>query len=321
MSVAAARWLGEAIAGPSEPGSLAWTIRRDPVALASLAAILILCLAAVFAPYLTSRADEGRGDPNPVEKFKPPSADHLLGADHLGRDLYARLLFGGRTSLAMGLIVVAVALAIGTPLGALAGYFGGWADEAIMRITDVFLAFPPLLLAIAIAAALGPSFTNAAVAIALTWWPWYTRLVRAQVLSLRERPFVEAARVIGVGDLTIIIRHLLPNALTPVVVQATLDIGSAILTGAALSFLGLGVRPPMPDWGQMVSTGRVYFPERWWYATFPGLAIFIATLAFNLLGDSVRDAADPASRQPSVRFGLAKSRRQTDIGEPAAEGG
>jgi peptide/nickel transport system permease protein len=269
---------------------------RDPLALGSLAVVVILCLGAIFAPLLTSHAAEGRGDPNPVEKFKPPSYAHLFGTDHLGRDLYARVLFGGRTSLTMGLLVVGVAVLIGMPLGAAAGYFGGAVDEAIMRITDVFLAFPPLLLAIAMAAALGAGFTNAAVAIALTWWPWYARLVRAQIVSLRERPFVEAARVIGVNDLTIIRRHLLPNALTPVIVQATLDIGSAILTGAALSFLGLGVQPPTPDWGQMVSTGRVYFPERWWYATFPGLAIFIATLAFNLLGDSLRDAADPHRR-------------------------
>jgi peptide/nickel transport system permease protein len=279
--------------GLPESGSILRALRRDPIAMLSFAAIVIFCLAAIFAPYLTSRAAEGLGNPNPVEKLKPPSAEHPFGADHLGRDLYARLLFGGRTSLAMGLIVVAVAVVIGIPLGALAGYFGGWVDETVMRITDVFLAFPPLLLAIAIAAALGASFTNAAIAIALTWWPWYTRLVRAQVLSLRERPFVEAARVMGVADLTIIVRHLLPNALTPVIVQATLDIGSAILTGAALSFLGLGVQPPTADWGQMVSTGRIYFPDRWWYATFPGLAIFIATLAFNLLGDSLRDAADP----------------------------
>ncbi|MBI3762563.1 MAG: ABC transporter permease [Chloroflexi bacterium] len=290
MSATTSGWSPPAgFAEGAESGKLIRALRRDPIALASFAAIVILCLAAVLAPYLTPRAAEGRGDPNPPEKFMPPSTEHTLGTDHLGRDLYARMLFGGRTSLAMGFIVVAVALLIGMPLGAVAGYFGGWIDETVMRVTDVFLAFPPLLLAIAIAAALGPSFTNASIAIALTWWPWYTRLVRAQVVSLRERPFVEAARVMGVGDFTIIARHLLPNALTPVVVQATLDIGSAILTGAALSFLGLGVRPPAADWGQMVSAGRVYFPERWWYATFPGLAIFLATLAFNLLGDSLRE--------------------------------
>ncbi|MHB8779154.1 MAG: nickel transporter permease [Anaerolineales bacterium] len=281
-----ARWFGSRFAPDSIPGRL----RQDPLAVLSILIILFLVLSAIFAPLLTSRAAEGLGEPNTVEKLAPPSATHIFGADHLGRDLYARVLFGGRTALGMGFLVVFVAVLIGTPLGAIAGYFGGWVDEVIMRITDVALAFPPLLLAIAIAAALGPNFTNAAIAIALTWWPWYTRIVRSQVVILRERPFVESARVMGVSNFTIIVRHLLPNVLSPVIVQATLDLGSAILTGAALSFLGLGVQPPTPDWGQMVNTGRIYFPERWWYVTFPGLAIFVATLAFNLLGDSAQEA-------------------------------
>lgn len=281
-----ARWFGARFA----PDSLPARLRRDWLAVFSLAVIVALSLGAVFAPLLTTRAAEGEGEPNPVDKLAPPSVVHPFGADHLGRDIYARVLFGGRTALGMGFLVVLTAVVIGAPLGAAAGYFGGWVNEVIMRVTDIALAFPPLLLAIAIASALGPSFFNAAFAIALTWWPWYTRLVRAQVVSLRERPFVEAARVMGVGDFTIIWRHLLPNAFGPVVVQATLDLGSAILTGAALSFLGLGVQPPAADWGQMVSNGRLFFPDRWWYVTFPGLAIFIATLAFNLLGDSVQDA-------------------------------
>jgi peptide/nickel transport system permease protein len=166
-----------------------------------------------------------------------------------------------------------------------------------MRITDIFLAFPPLLLAIAIAAGLGASFVNAMIAIAFTWWPWYARLVRAQTLSLREEYFVEAARSIGVSDATIITRHILPNVMTPVLVQATMDIGSAILTGAAMSFIGLGVQPPAPDWGKMISTGRIYFIERPWFAGSAGAAIFLVTLAFNLLGDAVRDVADPRTRR------------------------
>jgi len=166
-----------------------------------------------------------------------------------------------------------------------------------MRITDMFLAFPPLLLAIAVAAALGPSYVNTMIAIALTWWPWYTRLVRAQTMSLRERSFVEAARGMGVRSLAIIFRHVLPNILTPVLVQSTLDIGSAILTGAAMSFIGLGAQPPTADWGRMVSEGRTYFLHQPWYGTFPGLAIFLVTLSFNLLGDSVRDIIDPRSRR------------------------
>jgi len=271
--------------------------RRDWLALISLGIILAFVIGAVFAPWLTPYPEQGRGEPNISEKFRPPGGEHPLGTDNLGRDMLARLLFGGRSSLSMGLLVVIIAVTMGTPLGAIAGYFGGWLDEAIMRLTDIFLAFPPLLLAIAIAAALGPSFTNAMIAVAFTWWPWYTRLVRAQAVSLRERFYIEAARDIGVSEGTIILRHVLPNAMTPVLVQATMDIGSAILTGAAMSFIGLGVQPPTADWGNMVSTGRIYFMNQPWFATFPGLAIFLVSLAFNLLGDAVRDVTDPRTRR------------------------
>jgi peptide/nickel transport system permease protein len=271
--------------------------RRDPLAVFSLVIIVVFVLGAIFAPKLTPYPDQGRGVPNILEKFKPPSQAHWLGTDYLGRDVLARILFGGRISLSMGLMVVVIAILIGTPLGALSGYYGGWLDNLIMRITDMFLAFPPLLLAMAIAAALGPNFTNAMIAIALTWWPWYTRVVRAQVLSLRERYFIEAAHSIGVSDLTIIRRHVLPNILTPVLVQSTMDLGSAILTGAAISFIGLGVQPPTPEWGSMISDGRIYFIERPWFAGAAGVAIFLVTLAFNLLGDAMRDAADPRTRR------------------------
>ncbi len=271
--------------------------RRDVLAVASLIVIIAFALGAIFAPWLTPYPEQGEGEPNLSEKFSPPSPEHPFGTDNLGRDVLARVLYGGRSSLSIGLMVVVIAVAIGTPLGALAGYFGGWVDELIMRVTDMFLAFPPLLLAIAIASALGNSFTNAMLAIAITWWPWYTRLVRAQTLSLREREFVAAARGMGVRTPTIIARHILPNVMTPVLVQATSDIGSAILTGAAMSFIGLGVRPPTADWGAMVSTGRVYFLGQPWFAAFPGLAIFLVTLAFNLLGDGIRDVADPQTRR------------------------
>jgi len=270
--------------------------RRDILAVFSLVVIVLFVLGAILAPLLTPYAGQGRGDPNILEKFRPPSSAHPLGTDYLGRDVWARILFGGRSSLSIGFLVVTVASVIGIPLGATAGYYGGWIDNLIMRITDMFLAFPPLLLAIAIAAALGPSFINVMIAIAFTWWPWYARLVRAQTLSLREQYFVEAARSIGVSDVTIIVRHILPNVLAPVLVQATMDIGSAILTGAAISFVGLGVRPPTPDWGEMISTGRIYFIERPWFAGSAGAAIFLVTLAFNLLGDAMRDVADPRTR-------------------------
>jgi peptide/nickel transport system permease protein len=277
---------------------LMWrAFRRDPLAMISLGIILVCILGAVFAPFLTPYADQGRGVPNIAAKFLPPSWENPLGTDYLGRDVFSRILFGGRSSLSIGFLVVIIAAGIGVPLGAVAGYVGGRLDNVLMRITDVFLAFPPLLLAIALAAALGASFVNTMIAISFTWWPWYARLVRAQTLSLRERYFIEAARSIGVSNTTIIFRHVLPNVMTPVLVQMTLDLGGAILTAAAISFIGLGVQPPTADWGTMISVGRIYFLERPWFAGSAGVAIFLVVLAFNLIGDTVRDVLDPRSRR------------------------
>ena len=270
---------------------------RDPLALASLAVLVLFIGGAIFAPWLTGYAEQGLGAPNLPEKFIPPGATHLLGTDYLGRDVLARILYGGRSSLSLGFLVVIIAAAIGFPLGAVAGYVGGRIDNLLMRVTDVFLAFPPLLLAIALAAALGASFVNTMIAISFTWWPWYARLVRAQTLSLRSRDFVEAARSMGVPHWKIIRSHVFPNVLTPVLVQATLDLGSAILLGAAISFIGLGVQPPTADWGQMISIGRLYFIDRPWYAGSAGVAIFLVVLAFNLLGDTARDVLDPKTRR------------------------
>lgn len=289
--------------GPASPASssewrLIWrSFRRDKLAVIGLTIILIFILGAIFAPVLTPYPEQGRGEPNILEKFKPPSPTHPLGTDYLGRDVLARLLYGARSSLLMGFMVVILAVVIGVPLGAVAGYLGGWVDELIMRTTDVFMAFPSLLLALAIASALGAGFTNTMIAIAITWWPWYTRLVRSQVLSLRERFFVEAARSIGLPSHKIILVHLLPNVMTPVWVQATLDLGSAILISAALNFVGLGVQPPTADWGNMISQGRLYFIDRPWFAGTAGLAIFLTVLAFNFIGDALRDAADPFMRR------------------------
>jgi len=300
MSIAE-RWLGDWArrqqAQLEEYGLMVRAFRRDRLGMLSLVVIAVFILGAIFAPHLTPYPEEGRGEPNLANRFLPPSREHPFGTDYLGRDVLARILFGGRSSLGIGFLVVIIAVVIGIPLGAVAGYSGGWLDEVIMRITDLWLSFPPLLLAIAIAAALGPSLTNAMIAIALTWWPWYTRLVRAQTVSLRERFFIEAARGMGVNRMTIIFRHILPNVVTPVLVQGTMDIGSAILTGAAMSFIGLGAQPPIPDWGTMISKGRIYIMGQPWYGTFPGLAIFLVTLAFNLMGDTVRDVADPRSRR------------------------
>jgi peptide/nickel transport system permease protein len=286
------------VPGTTKERQLVWrAFRRDPLAMISLAIIVVFVCGAVFAPFLTRYPAQGLGEPNILEKFQPPSSAHLLGTDNLGRDVLARVLFGGRSSLSIGFLVVIVAVAIGAPLGAIAGYYGGVVGSVIMRVTDMFLAFPPLLLAIAIAAALGASFVNAMIAIAFTWWPWYTRLVRSQTLSLRESNFIEVARSMGVSDFVIITRHILPNVLTPVLVQATMDLGSAILTGAAVSFIGLGVRPPTPDWGEMISFGRTYFIDRPWFAGSAGAAIFLVALAFNLFGDAIRDAVDPRTRR------------------------
>lgn len=271
-------------------------LRRRPLVWLCLGIIAGLFLAALAAPWLTTRASEGLGEPNPANKLMPPSREFIFGTDHLGRDLYARVLFGGRSSLAMGLIVVGIAFGAGTLLGLIAGYFGGLTDEFIMRLTDVFLAFPSLLLAIALASAFGASFVSAVIAIGLTWWPWYARLARAQVMALRRREFVLAAQAIGVASPRIMFKHILPNALTPIVIQATSDVGAAILAGAALSFLGLGAPPPAADWGQMVNAARAYFPDHWWYAVFPGSALFLAALACGLLGDDLQAALDPRLR-------------------------
>jgi peptide/nickel transport system permease protein len=284
----------------SELSLILRSFRTDYLALIGLVIIIIFVVGTIFAPYLTPYPQQGMGDPNILEKFKPPSSSHWLGTDYLGRDVLARILYGGRSSLFTGLLVVVIAVVIGLPLGAIAGYYGGWLDETIMRITDMFLAFPPLLLALAIASALGAGFTNTMIAIAITWWPWYTRLVRAQTLSLRERFFVEAARSIGISDFAIITTHILPNVLTPVLVQATMDLGSAILTATALNFIGLGVQPPTADWGNMISQGRLYFIERPWFAGSAGAAIFLVALSFNLVGDAIRDAADPLTRRGQI---------------------
>jgi peptide/nickel transport system permease protein len=232
----------------------------------------------------------------PLAKLQPPSALHLLGTDDLGRDLLSRIMAGARISLGVSAAVLALAMSLGVGLGLVAGFCGGWLDETVMRTTDVFLAFPRLVLAIAIAATLGPGLSNTIIAIALSWWPWYTRLVRGQLLSLREQEFVLAAISLGAGTRRTLLRHLLPNVATTITVQASIDIGYAILATASLSFIGLGAQPPTPEWGAIIAQARSYMIDAWWYPTFPGLAIFLAVLGFNLLGDAIRDAFDPRLR-------------------------
>ncbi len=270
---------------------------KDRLAVAGLVVIVLAILAAVLAPQLAPYPEQGRGQTNLPTRFAAPSADHPMGADSQGRDVLSRVLFGARLPLTIAFVATAAIILIGVPLGGIAGYYGGRVDDIVMRVTDIFLAFPSLVLAIAFVAFLGPSIRNVVIAIVISWWPWYTRLVRGMAVSLRHRPYVEAARTMGVRNPTIIRRHILPNALGPVIVQATIDIGTVILAAAALSFLGLGASAPTPEWGLMVSEGRQYILQQWWIGTFPGLAIFALVLAFNVVGDGLRDVLDPRSKR------------------------
>ena len=272
----------------------AWgVLKRDPLAIFGLIVILLLVLTAAFAPQIAPYPEHGAGRSSVTTRMLPPSPEFRMGTDRLGRDVLSRVIYGTRPALSASLIVVLLAVGIGAPLGAIAGLMGGWVDEIIMRISDLFLAFPSLLLAMVIVALLGPSLTNAVIALAVSWWPWYTRIVRGAAVVLREQAFVEAARALGARVPTITWRHILPNTVAPVLVQASLDIGTVILATTGLAFLGLGSPPPIADWGRMIEDGRAMLRTAWWTSTFPGLAIFITVLAFNLVGDALRDLFDP----------------------------
>jgi peptide/nickel transport system permease protein len=277
-----------------------YVLKRNRLTYFSSLFVIFLVFVAVIGPFFVPYPEDAYGAVHPEKAFKPPSFEHLFGTDDAGRDIFSRVIIGARISLSVGIIAIALTLLIGVPLGLIAGYMGGLIDEAIMRITDMFLSLPPLLLALVFAAVMGlrgQSFSNVLIAIAVAWWPWYTRLVRGQVVSLKERPFVEAAHAAGVRPFKIMLKHILPNCLTPILVQASLDFGSVILTAAGLSFLGLGAQPPTPEWGLMLSIGRYYFLNYWWLATFPGLAIFVTVLAFNLMSDGLREALCPRLRR------------------------
>jgi peptide/nickel transport system permease protein len=263
---------------------------RNPLSAAGLIITALFVLVAIAAPLLAPY-DPGHFDA--AHRFLAPSSQHWFGTDEAGRDLFSRVLYGARWSLLAAAGILAFAVIAGTLVGLVAGYFGGWVDEVLMRITDMFLAFPALVLAMGAAAALGPSLRNAIIATGIVWWPWYARLVRSQVLQLKQEPFVAAARVAGASNLHILRRHLLRNCTTPIIVQASLDVGYAILTMASLSFVGLGAQPPTPEWGSMIAIGRDYFLDQWWYATFPGLAIFVVVMAVNLLGDGLQESLSP----------------------------
>jgi peptide/nickel transport system permease protein len=268
-----------------------YRLRRSLLSLVGLVIALGIILVAVFAPQVAPYPE----DVDSVHfdrTFRPPSREFLFGTDEVGRDVLSRVIFGTRISLRIGASVLAIALAIGVPLGLIAGYMGGMLNTVIMRITDTFLSIPPLVLAMAVSAVLTPTMENSIFAIAFSWWPWYTRLIQGQVLSIKEEAYIEASRAAGANPVYTIFKEILPNCLSILIVKVTLDIGYAILTGAVLGFLGLGVRPPTPEWGTMASKGRLHLPTRWWLTTFPGLAIFITVLGLNLLGDGLRDAFD-----------------------------
>ena len=268
-------------------------LRANPLLVVGAVASTCIVVVALLAPLLAPFPGDAGTATHPFAVLHPPSAQHLFGTDNVGRDVLSRVLYGARISPLIALIVLLIAGAIGIPLGLAAGYFGGWLDEVIMRVTDIFLAFPPLLLALAFAAVLPATLTTVIIAIAISWWPWYVRLIRGQDAPVPRRPSLQDFQALGIPQRRITLRHILPNSVTPLIVQMSLDVGGVILTASALSFLGLGPQDPIPDWGLMVSEGQAYFPTAWWVVTFPGIAILLTAFAFNLLGDGLRDLLDP----------------------------
>lgn len=267
---------------------------RNPLGVAGLVIVLLLLFAAAFAPWL---ATHDPYLPNLGSRLAAPSAEYWFGADELGRDIYSRLIYGSRLTLLIVALVIVTSAPLGLIVGAVSGTVGGWVDAVFMRITDVFLAIPKLLLALAFVAALGPGIVNAALAITLTAWPPYARLARAEALVVRNSDYVNAARLAGASEFRIIVFHVIPMCLSSVIVRMTFDMAGIILTAAGLGFIGLGAQPPLPEWGAMISTGRKFIFDQWWIATIPGAAIFIVSLGFNLLGDALRDLLDPHLRQ------------------------
>jgi peptide/nickel transport system permease protein len=269
-----------------------WRIRLRGNELAVAGGVLLVALFAVaalaplIAPYDPEKLSMTR-------RLRPPGAENLFGTDEFGRDLFSRVAFGARISLQVAATVIVFAASAGITLGALGAYRGGRWDAAVMRTADVFMAFPDLVLAMALSAALGASLNSAIIAVSIVWWPTYARLIRGQVLSLKHQPFVEVARCLGATEARIVARHLVPNALSPLLVRVTTDVGYAILYTASLGFIGLGAQEPTPEWGRMVAAGRLYLLDQWWYATLPGLAIFLAVLGFTWVGDALRDWLDP----------------------------
>lgn len=269
------------------------TLYQNPLTAVATSLVTLIVLIAILAPFLALHSPTAI---DLVGRLAPPSAHHWFGTDEVGRDIYSRLLYGTRISLGIGLGSVALAAVLGTVLGSVAGYRGGWVDQIISRVMDILLAFPPLILAMALSAALGPSLVNAAIAIAVVKLPTYVRLSRAEAMSISQQLFVRASKTFGLNTAWVVRRHIIPNLMSPIIVQTTLDLGDAILLISTLGFLGLGAQPPTPEWGSMISIGWKYLLDQWWYPTFTGAAIFITVMTFNLLGDGIRDLLDPNTR-------------------------
>lgn len=269
--------------------------------LLGLGIILLLVVAGIFAPWLAP------SDPNELNienRLQSPNSEHLMGTDQLGRDLFSRILYGARISLKVSVMVVAISLLIGIVMGVVSGYIGGWVDEAIMRLVDLLIAFPGLLFALVVVSVLGPSLVNLLLALAVTGWTGYARIIRGEVLSVKEDEFVKAAQVMGASRTRIMSRHILPNVISPIIVLATMNLGTVVLATSGLSFLGFGAQPPTPEWGNMLATSRDTLTTAWWIANFPGMMIMLTVLGFNLLGDGLRDTLDPRDASGQHGVGL-----------------
>ena len=272
-----------------------WTFSGSASALFGLFLVAAFLVLAAAGPWIVPYPEDAVGATHLALRLQAPSLAHPFGTDEMGDDLLTRVVIGTRTSLWVGVTITGIAAVIGVPLGVAAGYLGGVVRRVVMRVTDVFLAVPGLVLALAIVSALGPGVMHGVLALALVWWPGYVRLIEAKALTLRSEPYVDAARTMGAGHGWILVRHIVPNCISPLVVKASMDMGLAILGVASLGFIGLGAKPPAPEWGAMISVARSYMPDWWWYSFFPGLFIFLTVLGFNLFGDGLRDMLDPRS--------------------------
>ena len=269
---------------------------RDRLAITGLGFIVCLILTTILAPYIATHPRDVFAV-HPAERLQGPNAKHLFGTDDMGRDIFSRVIFGSRISLLIAIVAIGVALVIGVPIGLITGYYGNRVSELLMRISDIFLAVPQIILALALAAALGPSIQNVILALSFTYWPWFTRTVYAETRSLKNSIFIEATEALGIGTWRTILFHVLPNVSSSIIIRASLGMGYTILTASVLGFLGVGAQPPAPEWGVTIANSRRFLPDAWWYATFPGLAIFMVVMGFNMFGDGLRDILDPRIRR------------------------